>query len=173
MIGQLVIVLRMMVSHGFISQKVLLIKMIPIIKDKLGNVFDAGNYRSIALGSVILKVLEILNIYVFGDILYGGANQFRFQRGSNTLSCAWLFLETVDSFLRRGSKVFCAVMDCTKAFDLVSHGKLANKLIEAEYPPLYLRTIITSYRTQCATVDWNGMISEKFDVKNGVRHGGS
>ena len=49
---------RSYLTHGYISDILTLSTMIPLIKDKLGNQSDSGNYRSIAISSVLLKLFD-------------------------------------------------------------------------------------------------------------------
>ena len=44
--------------HGFVPDKFGLGIIIPLIKDKTGNLNDVGNYRGITLSAVVSKVLE-------------------------------------------------------------------------------------------------------------------
>jgi endonuclease/exonuclease/phosphatase family metal-dependent hydrolase len=49
---------KMFLVHGHISEITLISTMIPLIKDKLGDVSSSSNYRSIALSSLILKIFD-------------------------------------------------------------------------------------------------------------------
>ena len=63
-------------------------------------------------------------------------------------------------------------MDMSKAFDLVRHGLLFRKLLEAGIPPIILRLLLFIYVNQFANVKWNNSVSEIFSLSNGVRQGG-
>ena len=61
--------------------KLLLIKMIPLLKDKMGNKGKSNNYRSISPRPIILKVVELINIDLFGDILFLWSQPVRISEG--------------------------------------------------------------------------------------------
>ena len=44
---------RMYLIHGHISSVLIVLTLIPLIKDKLGDICSSNNYRSIALSSII------------------------------------------------------------------------------------------------------------------------
>ena len=51
-------------------------------------------------------------------------------------------------FMRNGSDVFTCCMDMTKAFDLVKHSLLFNKLLDAGLPLIFLRLLMFVYMKQ-------------------------
>ena len=134
-------------------------------------IYDSANYRSIAISSVILKLLDWLIINIFGHILELDDFQFGFQPNSSTSLCSWVVYETIDHYIRNGSVVYGVLMDCTKAFDTVLHSKLFQKLIDAGLPPIIVRVLINIYQKQTANVRWKNDSSYKFSIKNGVRQG--
>ncbi|CAL4087228.1 unnamed protein product, partial [Meganyctiphanes norvegica] len=46
--------------HGFLPDSMLSVIIVPVIKDKAGNINSKDNYRPIALASIISKVVEII-----------------------------------------------------------------------------------------------------------------
>ena len=109
----------------------LLATLVPLIKDKLGSLSESKNYRSIALSSLILKLLDWIILLLFGSSLGVDDLQFAYQPGSSTSMCTWAAVETINYFLRNGTDVYACLMDMTKAFDLVRHSLLFKKLIAA------------------------------------------
>ena len=51
-------------------------------------------------------------------------------------------------------------MDMTKAFDLVQHSILFQKLIIAGIPKIFIRILLFIYMFQFANVRWNVMFSD-------------
>ena len=62
-------------------------------------------------------------------------------------------------------------MDMTKAFDLVRHSVLFRKLLDQGLPPIFIRLLLVMYALQEANVRWNGSVSFKFSMSNGVKQG--
>ena len=63
-------------------------------------------------------------------------------------------------------------LDASKAFDHVDHLLLFNKLLRRNLPPAVVRVLLAWYTDQKAGVRWNGSLSNKFSISNGVRQGG-
>ena len=165
------LLIRSFLTHGHVTVFLLLATLVPIIKDKLGRIDSSKNYRSIAISSIILKLLDWIILLLFGATLGVDQLQFAYQPGSSTTMCTWMVIETVGYFLRNGSEVFTCAMDMTKAFDLVKHSLLFRKLMSAGLPPIFIRVLLFIYTMQFANVRWDGKMSETFPLCNGVRQG--
>ena len=164
-------IIKSFLIHGHVTQSLLLASLVPLVKDKLGDLCSSSNYRSIAISSLILKLLDWVIILQYGHLLKLDDFQFGFQKNNSTSLCSWMAFETIDLYIRNGSTVFGALMDCTKAFDTVVHSKLFKKLLEASVPAIIVRLLIHIYRAQTAEVRWKGQSSEEFKISNGVRQG--
>ena len=66
MFAHIAALLRAYLGHGYVTGVLLLASLVPIIKDKLGCKSSSKNYRSIAISSLFLKVLDWLTIILFG-----------------------------------------------------------------------------------------------------------
>ena len=53
-------------ANGHVTQILLLATLVPIIKDKLGSINVSKNYRSIAISSILLKLIDWIFIILFG-----------------------------------------------------------------------------------------------------------
>ena len=157
--------------HGHVCQHLLLASLVPLVKDKLGDLCSSANYRSIALSSIFLKLLDWIVIICYGHLLKLDDLQFGFQKDNSTSLCSWVVFETIDAYIRTGSIVYGVLMDCTKAFDTIKHSKLFRKMLEAKVPRVVIRLLIYIYRRQRAEVRWKNMHSEEFPISNGVRQG--
>ena len=101
----------------------LLATLVPLLKDKLGDICDSSNYRSIAISSLILKVFDWVIILLYGDKLNLDQLQFSYQLNISTNMCTWMAIETIDFFTRNGSEVYVCTIDMSKAFDWVKHSQ--------------------------------------------------
>ena len=157
--------------HGHVSTVLLLASLVPIVKDKLGNIGDSSNYRSIAISSLLLKILDWVVILLYGQKLDLDQRQFSYQPKISTNMCTWMVTETIDYFSTHGSEIFLCTMDMSKAFDRVKHSVLFRKLLLKGLPVIYIRLLLRIYRDQSANVRWNGNLSETFSLTNGVKQG--
>ena len=147
----------------------LLAPLIPIIKDKLAITVSSKKYRSIAISSLVLKLIDWIILTLYGTGLGLDELKFAFQPGCSTTMCTWSMVENISYFMRNGSNVYTCCMDLTKAFDLVKHSLLFTKLMHAGLPLIFLRLLVYVYLKQYANVKWNGSYSNKFSLTNGVR----
>ena len=164
-------VFKAFLVHGHVSKVLLLAALVPLVKDKLADLCTSSNYRSIAISSIFLKLLDCIILKAYGHLLKLDELQFGFQENNSTSLCSWFAFETIDHYIRKGSIVYGVLMDCTKAFDTVKHSKLFAKLLDAKVPTVVVRLLIFIYRTQMAEVRWKQFKSEEFPLRNGVRQG--
>ena len=89
-------VIKTFLIHGKVTLLLLLATLVPLIKDKLGSINESKNYRSIAMSSLILKLLDWIILLLFGNSLGVDELQFAYQPGSSTSMFTWAALETID-----------------------------------------------------------------------------
>ena len=92
------IIIRSFLIHGHVTFILLMATLVPIIKDKLGSITSSKNYRSIAISSLILKLIDWIFLILFGVSFSLNDLQFAYQAGSSTTMCTWAVLETVFRF---------------------------------------------------------------------------
>ena len=157
--------------HGFLPDSMLSVLIVPVIKDKAGNINSKDNYRPIALASIISKVVEIIMLNRMETYLLTQENQFGFKKKHGTDQCIFALKELVSVYKSKGSCVYTCFLDASKAFDRVNHTKLFKKLSEKGVPDYLLRILIYWYANQTMCIRWGSKTSEKFHVSNGVRQG--
>ena len=149
----------------------LLATLVPIVKDRLGDINSSKNYRLIAMSSLILKILDWVILLLFGQHLGLDELQFAYQKNCSPSMCTWGAIETIGYYLRNGSEVFSCLMDMTKAFNNVKYSVLFSRLIKANLSAIFIRILFFIYVNQFANIRWNGVYSEVFNISNGVRQG--
>ena len=85
--SQLASLFRSFLTHGYISQDLIVCALCPIVKDPNGDISSSKNYRGIAISSLILKVFDNCILLLFGNLLSNDALQFGFQTGCSTVQC--------------------------------------------------------------------------------------
>ena len=98
--------------------------------------------------------------------------QYAFKKGTGTTTCSLMLKEVVHYYNSRGSAVYCAFLDATKAFDRLRFDKLFELLMRCGIRSPDLRLLLDCYRRQQVRASWKGSKSEYFDVENGIRQGG-
>ena len=71
---QLSLLFRQFLIHGHISSFLMISTLIPLVKEKMGDITSSDNYRSIAISSLILKVFDYFILDIHGDSLTAIAN---------------------------------------------------------------------------------------------------
>ena len=158
--------------HGFLPKNIMTVVLIPIIKNKAGNINSVDNYRPIALASILSKVIEIIVLSRIEQYLVTKPNQFVFKRGHGTDQCIYVLKEIATLYTSLKGCLFACFLDASKAFDRVNHIKLFQKLAKRGVPGYIIKLLIFWYLNQTMCVKWGNNISELFQVTNGVRQGG-
>ena len=138
-----------MLSHSFVPRQFRSGTIIPIVKDRHGNLGDINNYRGITISPIASKVFEHVLRVVFGKFLSSNPWQFGFKKKNSTLNALYCLKETADYYIQNGSRVFCAFLDASKAFDRLIHSGLFLKLLNKGVPKIFLDLIIFWYRQTC------------------------
>ena len=159
------------ITHAHVSDFLLVTNLISIVKDKLADVTNSNNYLSIATSSLVMKIFDWVIILAFSKHLKFDDLQFGYQADVSTSVCTWTAVETISHFLTNGSDVFTCLMDVSKAFDMVKHSVLFNKLLKQGLPFIIVRFILVTYRHQKANVKWNHDFSDFLNIQNGVKQG--
>ena len=162
---------KLYLSHGCVPSFTLLCTLIPLVKDNLGDITSSDNYRAIAGGCLLLKLLDIVILLLEGEKLGCDPLQFGYQAKSSTTMCTWTVTSIIDYYNRKGRPLYGCAMDMAKAFDMVEWGELFTTLRDRKVHPIYLRLMMFIYKNQQCDVKWAGRFSFRFSVSNGVRQG--
>jgi len=109
---------------------------------------------------------------LYGEFLTSDYLQYGFKKGSGCAHAVFTFTESVKYFVKRDSKVHCAFLNASKAFDQVLLNGLFLKLLKRDVPLPFIRIMINWYSgLQCAVI-WNNIVGDRFNIACGVRQSG-
>ena len=166
------LVINAMVLHSYLPNDLMDTVIIPIVKNKKGNVTDIDNYRPIAITSIFSKVLELLILEKYSSFLDTSANQFGFKSKHSTDMSIFAMQQVVDMYSSLSSPIYICYLDASKAFDRINHWTLFKKLLHRGLPLLIVRLFVFWYTSQHFVIQWGQCLSQKINVTNGVRQGG-
>ena len=146
--------------------------IIPVPKDKSGDLCSSKNYKGITLSPVISKLFEMCLLDMYGDYLCSDSLQFGFKKKVSCNHALYVMRKTTEYFVSRGSTVNICSLDVHKAFDKVNHFGLFIKLMDRDVPKSFLQILINWYGLCSGIVKWTASISQLFYVRCGVRQGG-
>ena len=161
-----------MLQHGFVPTEFLRGTVTPIVKDSQGDLSEPSNYRGITLSCLPAKMFEFAIQIKTSHLLGTDDLQFGFKRKTSTSHALYTLKCTVDYFNKNGSNVYVAFLDCTKAFDRVSHFGIFTKLMERKVPLCILLCLIFWYLNMTSIIKWGSEYSRAFPVPLGIKQGG-
>ena len=123
-----------MLRHLYVPEDFRLGTIKPILKSKHGDSTSLDMYRGITLTPSLSKLFERTSMVTYSHFLCSDNLQFGFRRGNSCSHALFTFSESVRYFNKYGSKVYCAFLDVSKAFDKVSINGLIKKLIDHNVP---------------------------------------
>ena len=113
--------------------------IVPIVKDKKGDLGSKNNFRPIALTTIMSKLFEILILNRYGDLLHSADNQFGYKKKHATDLCVYTLKQVVDYYRSNSSPVYICFLDASKAFDRVNYDILCKKLVSRNLPNVIVR----------------------------------
>lgn len=123
-------ILNTSISNGIFPEKLKLAKIKPLLKSGSKNIMD--NYRPICILSSFSKVFEkyiaVRLVAFLEKYKLLNNNQFGFRKGLSTTNAITKFLNTLYNNLNDKKKCIGVFLDLSKAFDVVCHERLLNKL---------------------------------------------
>ena len=91
--------------------------VVPVIKNKCGNLADSNNYRPIAIATIVSKLYESTILYKCEYFLNTCDNQIGFKRKHSTEFCIYTLKEFIDYYKQHGTTIFVTFLDASKAFN--------------------------------------------------------
>ncbi len=124
----------------------------PIIKDKLGKIDDSNNYRPIIISLNMLNIFKYCFVWHLKNYLPINNLHFRFRKCTSTIMAAAVIKEVVANYYFKGSKVYSAFIDMSKAFDKVNHFTLLTELVNTRVSPSIINILKYIYQNQFVCV---------------------
>ena len=148
--------------------------LVPLYK-KLGSRLDPGNFRMIAIQSVVAKLFEKLldrRLREWVERAHGLSDlQGGFREGRGTLDQILILDEVASSRLERKLPTCCAFIDVRKAYDRVWRVGLWAKLHQLGVRGRCFRLLQAMFSRVTRKIRVNGVYTDSFDVEAGVPQG--
>lgn len=168
----LALLFNLCISHSHLPDALMKTVVVPIVKNKNGDISDRNNYRPISLATVIAKVLDSLLSTQLDKYLNLHHNQFGFRPGLSTETAILCLKQTVRYYTDRNTAVYACFLDLSKAFDLVNYDILWQKLKKIDMPTELYHLFKFWYVNQVNVVRWSNAYSDPYRLECGVRQGG-
>ena len=128
------VLFNFMLNHFSTNDIFNAIILIPIYKNK-GKKDSSDNYRAIALNNSLNKILDYILIEFFGAIFESSHHQFAYKENFSTLTCSFITKETIEYYKTNSTGVVAALLDCSKAFDMIDFHKLFKYYLSQKCVP--------------------------------------
>ena len=132
-----------MIVHGHYERELLLSTLNSLPKNKVGDVCNSDSYRGIALTSCINKVLDWVNLLKYANYLKTSNLQFANKKRHSTAMCTLALKEVAKDYTSRRGRVYCCLLDATKAFGRVRFDKFLKSLLNEMCLPVLFEFSLT------------------------------
>ncbi len=142
---------------------------------KKGDMNDLDNYRGIAVGSVMGKMLSMLLDARLSSYCeqhgYRAEGQAGFRHNRRTSDHVFVLKHLIDKHRLNGSHLFVCFVDFRKAYDLVRRDLLMRCLREIGLHGSMLETIVSMYWDAPMATKLGGQVGQPFASTRGVKQG--
>ena len=144
----------------------------PILKKEKDKT-NPANYRGITVTKIFAKILQSIlkeRVDKYVDDIQN-ALQRGFSEGVSSLCAAFIASETIEESKKLKLLLILITLDAEKAFDKLNHEILFNKLYHYGIKGKLWVLLRNLYRGMNIKVKWEGQLSGKIDVLQGVQQG--
>ena len=139
------LLLSNMITHNIVPDDLLESVLIPIPKDKRKSLNDSKNYRAIAMGSILLKLLDLCILNRHRYTLNTSDLQFGFKKDHSTNQCSFVVREVIQYYNNKNTDVHVMLLDAPQAFDRVQYATLFKLLCNRGLCPVVTRLLLNLY----------------------------
>ena len=161
-----------LLQYSYVPYDFLQGSVTPVLKDSNGNLNESNNYRPVTLSHTFSQLFEQLLLQKIDCYLVTDDLQFGFKKKRSTSHALFVLSSCVDYFVNHGSDVIATFLDCSKAFDKVSHNGIFIKMIERGVPLCFVNLLVYWYSNLTYECKWGDALSSSFPVPSGVKQGG-
>ena len=134
---------------------------------------NVGNYRGITVASLFGKIFEYVLLQRLPSMNSEQSNlQFGFTKNTSPTIASFIMSEASLDAKRNNSHLHIATLDSQKAFDVVSHPILLDKLFHSGANLTIWKLVKGMYEGLTSKVKWQGNYSDSFPIHQGVKQGG-
>ncbi len=128
------------------------------------------SYRGITVTAILGKLFEYV---ILNRITISQSDlQFGFTKGLSPSMASLIVSEAKIEADLNGAHMYLATLDSQKAFDVVDHRILLDKLYHQNIHPDLWLIVKEMYKGLTARVKWKNGLSSSYSVKQGIRQGG-
>ena len=164
--------LVMIWESGVVPMEMRHAKIVTLYKNK-GDRGDVNNYRGISLLSVAGKAFArvfVKRLQVLGERILP-ESQCGFRSGRSTMDMIFTLRQLREKCREQNRPLYISYVDLTKAFDTVSRDALWQVLRSTGCPPKLLAVIQSFHADMHGSVQFDGQMSNPFEVNVGVKQG--
>lgn len=162
----------LLLNFSYLPSDLMKTVVIPVPKNKTGNLSSLNNYRPISLGSILGKLLERLIYPELTQNVRIDDAQFGFRPGLSTDAAIFSLKHVINYYKSRSTSVYACFLDLSRAFDLVNYDLLWKKLSTSSVPLKVVSLLRYWYDNQTNCVRWGDSLSNEYRLDCGVRQGG-
>ena len=148
--------------YTYLPTKFMDVFIVPLIKNRNGDISSKNNYRPIAISCIISKIFERIILYRCQNCLDVSDNQFAFRKSLSTETCIYVLKQTIFDYTTSKTPVFACFMDLRKAFDRINNNILLKILKERNVPFFILNILAFWFSSQKFYVKWQNILSDFF-----------